>query len=309
MSAQKIVITGVNGFVGKHLVNELSGSGFAVVGVDRADGPDQSIASILDSFISADLAEGWPEINDVTSVIHLAGLAAVGPSFDDPQSYLTINSSILTHMAEFYLKSETKPRIIVVSSGAIYDSTSPMPLTEESPVGHNSPYALSKILNELQCDYYRSRGLDCVIARPFNHIGPGQKAGFLVPDLYEQLLKAKSTGEDLKVGNLQTQRDYTDVRDVVRAYRLLATTEKLDHSLYNICSSTSVAGEEILKLLQKTTATKDVAVVADPSKIRPNDAQNIVGDNSLIKNDTGWQPEIALEQTIADFVEDSKLQA
>jgi len=302
MDSQKVVITGVNGFVGKHLVRELKDHHIEVVGVDRAETVDSSIADLLSDYVVADLAAGWPKIEGVTAVIHLAGLAAVGPSFDNPQDYININSAIFTNMAEHFLESGDEPRLVVVSSGAIYDPNQPMPLSENSTVGYTSPYAVSKVLVENQCAYYRNRDLDCIVARPFNHIGPGQKGGFLLPDLYEQLKEIAGSGEHLKVGNLSTKRDYTDVRDVARAYRLLATNENLANNTYNICSGKSMAGDEILKIVQEMTDTKDVRVEVDQTRARPNDPLDIVGDNSRLKYDTGWQPEIDIKKTVSDFI-------
>jgi GDP-4-dehydro-6-deoxy-D-mannose reductase len=301
MSSRKIVITGVNGFVGRHLTRELHQHNIEVIGVDRASAVDDSISDLLAEYISVDLVDGWPEINDVSAVIHLAGLAAVGPSFEKPQEYINVNSAILTNLAEYYLCKVTQPRLIVISSGAIYSPDQPMPLTEDSKVGYTSPYAVSKVLVENQCRYYRTRNLDCVVARPFNHIGPGQRGGFLLPDLYEQL----TNKNELSVGNLKTKRDYTDVRDVVKAYRLLATTETLSHDIYNICSGGSTSGEEILSALIDTTGKKTPEITVDEAKVRPNDPENIFGDNSRLQEDTGWRPELPLRQTIKDFVKSS----
>lgn len=309
MGIQKIVVTGVNGFVGKHLVRELKTHGLEVIGIDRSPEADAEISTQLDSYFSGDLSTSWPETGEVDGVIHLAGLAAVGPSFEQPQQYIDINSAIMTRMAEYFLKQDTKPRLIVVSSGAIYDPNQPMPLSEDSDIGFTSPYAVSKVLVENQCAYYRNRGLDCIIARPFNHIGPGQRPGFLLPDLYQQIQACKTTGEQLLVGDLKTKRDYTDVRDVVRAYRLLATTPKLENAVYNICSGVSHAGSELLAELQQACQATDVSTKVDSSKIRPNDPADIIGDNARLKQDACWQPEISLHQTIKDFVEAQTNQA
>jgi GDP-4-dehydro-6-deoxy-D-mannose reductase len=303
MSLQKIVVTGVNGFVGKHLVRELKERDIRVIGVDRAPEAEEEISGLLDDYHACDLSKKWPDTGEVTAVIHLAGLAAVGPSFDRPQLYLDVNSAIMTNMAEFCLKAgHNKTRLVVVSSGAIYDPLQPMPLYEDSSIGFTSPYAVSKVLVENQCAYYKNRGLDCVVARPFNHIGPGQKPGFLLPDLYEQIKTCQETSQPLKVGNLKTKRDYTDVRDVVRAYRLLATSDSLNHSTYNICSGKNVSGEEMLNLLLDSAGVIGLKVVVDESKIRPNDPEEITGDNTRLKSDTGWLPEISLKKTVKDFL-------
>lgn len=295
-----IVVTGINGFVGKHLARELVKSGHTVIGVGREETVDPEIDSILKDYIYQDIAMSWPEIDTpVDAVINLAGLAAVGLSFDQPQRYIDINGAIVTNIGEYYLKKEAKPRIILVSSGAVYSSDQPMPLTEESNLGLSSPYTVSKALNESQAEYYRGRGLDIIGARPFNHIGPGQLGGFLVPDLIDKL-KNIDDSKVIRVGNLKTKRDYTDVRDVARAYCLLATSPNLHHTLYNICSGTSRSGEEILALLQDITDTKNISVEVDNAKIRPNDPPDIFGSADKLSRDTSWKPIISLEKTLKD---------
>lgn len=297
--AERIIVTGINGFVGKHLARELANNGLEVVGVSREETVHDEISGIVHEYHSVDMTREWPAIMG-DAVIHLAGLAAVGPSFDAPQDYLNLNSAMLTNMAEYYLAQDKKPRIISISSGAIYDPNQPLPITEESAIGYTSPYAVSKVLNELQCKYYRNRGLECIVARPFNHIGPGQLPGFLVPDIIEQLKR----GDEIKVGNITTRRDYTDVRDIARAYRLLATTPELHFDTYNACSGKSVQGESIVELVKNASGKPHATVTVDQSKIRPTDIANIYGSAERLKQDTGWQPEIALEQTIVDAVND-----
>jgi GDP-4-dehydro-6-deoxy-D-mannose reductase len=293
-----ILVTGVNGFAGTHLVRELNSNNIKVIGIGREDTPSIEIASFLKDYHQADLTKSVPITEKFTAIIHLAGLADVGDSFHNPQKYIEVNSSIMTNLGEYSIDKNKKARIIVISSGAVYNSKANMPLTESSEVSFNSPYSVSKILLENQAAYYRSRGLDCVIVRPFNHIGPGQGAGFLIPDLLNQL---NARSNVVKVGNLNTKRDYTDVRDVVRAYRLLATAPKLDHELYNACSGKAVAGEEILSLLQNLTGNKK-PVEIDEDKIRPTDAEIIYGSFERLKKDTGWIPEIPLEQTLGDIL-------
>lgn len=351
--AARVAVTGVNGFVGRHLAAELAGHAVAVVGIGMDEKPDPALDGLLDEYVVADLVEGWPDIGNVDAVIHLAGLAAVGPSFDEPQHYITVNSSIVTNLCESVLASGSHPRVVMVSSGAIYDGNQQLPLTEESAIAFNSPYAVSKVLNESQAAYYRGRGLDCVIARPFNHIGPGQGPGFLLPDLAAALepgslvevrrppaAEASKPPEEealvsrprpsapqpaasrpsapqpatrrpsapqpaarpLKVGDLTTRRDYTDVRDVARAYRMLATQPHLSHDIYNICSGRSLAGNDILTELLKASGLSPVDTEIDESRRRPNDPADIVGDNSRLREDTGWSPTLSIDETVADFL-------
>lgn len=299
----RIVITGINGFVGKHLTRELKSAGHSVIGLDRSDSAHEEITTLVDEYHAADLATAWPELPDVDAIIHLAGLAAVGPSFDNPQGYININSAIVTNMCEYYLKQDKKPRIVTISSGAIYDPTSPMPITEISPIAYTSPYTVSKVLLENQAAYYTSRGLESIVMRPFNHVGPGQMPGFLVPDLAEKIRNRAATSDPIEVGNLDTKRDYTDVRDVVKAYRLVATKEgKLDHPVYNVCSGVSHSGHEVLDAIVAAMQITTPETVVSEKFLRPNDIMDIRGDNSRLVNEFGWQLTYSFEQTIADFV-------
>lgn len=294
---KNVVITGVNGFVGHHLDTELRNNECSVIGIGREDSCD-----FVDTYLQSDLAETWPEgAENVDAVIHLAGLAAVGPSFDGPQTYLNLNSAMVTNMCEFYLKQDKKPRIVIVSSGSIYDPSQPLPISEVGKIGLSSPYSVSKVLVENQAEYYRNRGLDCVVVRPFNHIGPGQLAGFIVPDFHEKIATAEENAT-ITVGNIETKRDYTDVRDIVKAYGKLALAESLQYPVYNVCSGNSYSGKEIFEFLCRALNRPDVTYKVDPALVRPSDIPEIIGDASRIRSELGWQPAISIEQTIADVV-------
>jgi GDP-4-dehydro-6-deoxy-D-mannose reductase len=297
---KNIVITGLNGFAGGHLVRELASRGnINIIGVGREDSLSEALAPLVSKYHKSDISVTWPDTGPVDAVIHLAGLAAVGPSFDAPQTYLNLNSAMLTNLCEYYLKQPTRPRIIAISSGAIYDGSQPMPISESGPLGLSSPYAVSKVLNENQATYYNNRGLEVIAVRPFNHIGPGQALGFLLPDLYEKLKAAPAA--PIKVGNLETKRDYTDVRDIVRAYADLTLASALSHKLYNICSGHSVSGTEIFNLLTSAMGLSTTYEI-DPALVRPTDIMDIFGDASRIGSELGWHPEIPLETTIRDFI-------
>ncbi len=303
MNTPRIVISGINGFVGHHLARELHGAGVLVVGIGHDATVADEIKDIVEAYHQADLITTWPETADVTAVIHLAGLAAVGPSFDDPQKYINANSAMVTNLCEYYQKQDKKPRVIVVSSGAIYDSNQTMPITESGKIGFSSPYAVSKILTENQCAYYHNRGLDCIVARPFNHIGPGQALGFIVPDFYKRLSELADGETTIEVGNIDTRRDYTDVRDIVRAYAKLALAPSLQNNLYNVCSGQSLSGSEILDKLKNAMDKPDVTFQINPALVRPTDIPEIFGDSSRLQQELDWKPEITINQTIKDFVE------
>jgi GDP-4-dehydro-6-deoxy-D-mannose reductase len=162
-----------------------------------------------------------------------------------------------------------------------------------------SPYVVSKLLIERQTEYYRRRGIDAVVVRPFNHIGPGQGPGFIVPDLAGKILEWDSGGE-LPVGNLNSARDYTDVSDIVSAYALLLENQQLLFTTYNICSGTAHTGWEVLEAvcLALGRPIPPTQVVAE----RAVDPSVITGNADRLKIETGWSPQITLQQSVDSFV-------
>lgn len=310
MSQQTILVTGVNGFVGHHLARRLRELGHTVIGVGYDSVATDKNKDFLERYVQSDLTKAGDveplDFKNVDGVIHLAGLANVGMSFDKPAEFISANTAMVVNLLQHALEQKSEANFVVISTGAVYDGNQPMPITEEGGViSHNSPYAISKLATEYLTDYYRSRELKCVITRPFNHVGPGQGPGFLVPDLALQLQKVKSRGADeIVVGNLETKRDYTDVRDVVNAYIALATSEAPPkETIYNVCSGASHSGREILDLLiQSFGFETPPKVTVDEKKLRPNDPQDIRGDNSRLRQEFNWQLTIPLEQTINDFV-------
>jgi len=156
---------------------------------------------------------------------------------------------------------------------------------------------------EQMARYYSSRGFEVVIARPFNHIGPGQNPGFIVPDLAQQVI-AVERGEaaEVLVGNLDAKRDYTDVRDIARAYRLMLESGR-NSEIYNICSGRSLSGHEILEHIL-TAAGQHPTITQDSARIRPSDTPDVYGSYHKLTADTGWQPAITLNQTMVDVIAD-----
>jgi GDP-4-dehydro-6-deoxy-D-mannose reductase len=304
----RIIVTGINGFVGKHLARELYSRHHQIIGVGREAKPNPELQTILADYVICDLTE--PEavstlpIEGLDSIINLAGLAKVGDSFKNPEIYNQVNVSVLTVLGNRLVKQKSQARVIAISTGAVYDPDQKLPLTEDSGITvDGSPYALSKLLMEEAAAELRAEGLECVVVRPFNHIGPGQEPGFLVPDLYQKIANSIKTGEPVEVGNLKTKRDYTDVRDVVKAYADLAEAPSLAHDLYNVCSSKSITGQEILRrLLELMGPTSQVEIRVNPEFIRASDPPDLYGSYSRLNQQTGWRPVIDLATTLADFV-------
>ena len=305
---ETILVTGVNGFVGKHVARELSARGHKTIGVSREPLLNPVLKDYVDDYYSCDLTDAAAvdalPLNQIDAVINLAGLAKVGDSFANPDLYNRVNVAVLAVIGKKLISLGSKAVVIAVSTGAVYGADQEMPLRETSKlITTGSPYALSKIAMEQEAASLRIAGLNCAIVRPFNHIGPGQEGGFLVPDLYEKILEASNKDGVIVVGDLSTRRDYTDVRDVAKAYVDLAISGTLDHPIYNVCSARSLEGQEILNLLlAECGKTGTITVQQDPKLIRPNDPKNLFGSNQRLQAQTNWQPTIPLAQTIHDIV-------
>lgn len=307
------MVTGVNGFVGKHLTRELTSLDFRVIGVGQQAAASPEIIEFLDAYHSADLTDlsqvSSLPFERIDAVISLAGLANVGKSYKQPDEYRRVNVGTVTNIAQEMLsRNMHKNRHIAVSTSVVYDPRQQLPSTEDSRLIDDSskdasPYALSKLAMEKAVEGYRDKGLDIIIARPFNHIGPGQEPGFILPDLFAQARSAILENKPVMVGNLETRRDYTDVRDVARAYGMLVLAAALKHRVYNISSGKTVSGQEILKmLLEQLAPDHQPDVMVDPSKFRPSDMPELYGNAERLRSETGWLPKIAIGQTIADFV-------
>jgi GDP-4-dehydro-6-deoxy-D-mannose reductase len=302
---KKVLVTGVNGFVGRHVARELLDNNISVIGIG---GPSsEATNSELSDYLALDLTRaeeaGKIAFSGVDGVIHLAGLAAVGPSFNKPMEYLMTNIGIQTNLFEAALTQKATSRWLIISTGALYDAQATLPLSEESPVLPSSPYAVSKLTQESMAQYYSRRGIETLITRPFNHIGPGQGLGFIVPDLTKQIIDVESgNAQELKVGNLDAKRDYTDVRDIARAYRLLLEKGS-SGQIYNVCSGKALSGHEILDGLMRAAGSQP-KTGQDPEKMRPADAAELCGSHDKLTAATGWRPEISLEQTLQDVVAD-----
>lgn len=304
----RILVTGINGFVGKHLARELKSREHSVLGVGREDSVNNEVATIVSDYFRCDLTDpsdvSTLPIDEIDAVINLAGLARVGDSFKDPDKYNQVNVAVLSVLGSRMVEGKNSTRLIAISTGAVYDPHQELPLSEGSGTSlEGSPYTTSKLLMEKAANEFRNHGLDCVVVRPFNHIGPGQEPGFLVPDLFEKITSSLKSGKPVEVGNLKTRRDYTDVRDVVKAYADLAESQELTYDLFNVCSSKSVAGEEILeRLLGLMHKEAKIKVLVNPDFIRASDPMELYGSYERLNKETGWRPTYTLEKTLEDFV-------
>ncbi len=239
------------------------------------------------------------------AVYHLAGLAHVGRSWEEPAVFFETNAVGTLNLLDAARRCRPVPRVLVVSSAEVYGAAQPqeLPLTEETPMRPVSPYAASKAAAEMVClQAHLGWGLPVIRARPFNHLGPGQSPTFAVPALAGRILAALRTGSGvLRTGNLSARRDFTDVRDVVRAYRLLLERGE-PGAAYNVCSGRDVSMEEVVSRLMAISGA-DLRVEPDPELMRPGDVPALRGDASRLEAIAGWSPEVPLEESLRAVLE------
>jgi GDP-4-dehydro-6-deoxy-D-mannose reductase len=236
------------------------------------------------------------------AVVHLAAASSVRDSWEDPGEVWRVNAVGTVNLLEAVRLAAPEARVLFASTGDVYGRAPSVPTDEDTPVAPVSPYAASKAAAEIACAQAARTRLDVVVARAFQHEGPGRDERFAVGSWTRQIADLEQTGGGvLKVGDLSARRDISDVRDVCRAYRLL-----LDPSIptgtYNVASGRAVPMEEVLDLLL-SLARCPIEVERDPVRQRPVDVPVVSGDASRLRNATGWTPQIPLEQTLADALD------
>jgi len=289
------LITGGRGFVGTWLADHLREQGDEVVAIDYEVDVTDPVA-LLEAVTAA-----APD-----AIYHLAALTHVGESWKDPLQVLQVNVIGTAALLAAARQCGTDPRVLVTSSAEVYGAvTDPslMPLDELTPTAPLTPYAASKLAAEaLIGQAFRGHGQEVIVVRPFNHIGPGQTPNFAVPALAQRIVEANRRGDSsIAVGNLAARRDFTDVRDVVKAYRLLIESGT-PGEVYNVCSGHDVAIEEIATTLLRLAGTS-LEFKTDPALTRPVEVPVLRGDPTRLQRATGWKPEIPLDQTLADVLE------
>jgi GDP-4-dehydro-6-deoxy-D-mannose reductase len=299
----RVMITGAAGFAGRHLAEHLAAAGHELTGLGRR--PESPLPATLGDYVTVDLldpatvkeafAAAAPEW-----VFHLAADASVAASWKQPAATLRNNIEATLNV----LEAANGAAVLVAGSGEVYGPPQQLPVTEAHELRPQNPYAVSKSAADLLGSFHSdAHGARVVRTRAFNHFGPGQTDQYVVASFARQIAEAERSGArstTVRTGNLEPRRDFTDVRDVVRAYALLM--ENAEPGAYNICSGVSRSAADILAALARESPL-DVGHETDPARLRKHEVMDIRGSHDKLTEATGWQPEIPFEQTIRDTLD------
>jgi GDP-4-dehydro-6-deoxy-D-mannose reductase len=281
-------VTGGSGFVGRHLVAELG---------DRAVAPPRDELDLLDGeAVRRALADVRPEC-----VFHLAAHASVARSWEAPADVIRDNLTMTVNVLEALRREAPDAVAVVMSSGEIYGPPASLPVDESAPLRPQNPYAVSKAACDLLAGQYAdAHGLRVIRMRAFNQAGPGQSDSYVVGTVTRQVAEAEAAGGGVvHTGNPDLARDYTDVRDTVRAY---VAALDLPSEAYNVCSGRSATVREIVEYARRA-ARVEFSHEVDPARVRAHDVAEVRGSPRMLTEASGWSPAIPLEQTVADALD------
>jgi len=302
----RILITGIEGFVGGHLARHLAASGHSSIGLHWADAPVGLPAELYPGDVcDFEATRALIERIRPDGVIHLAGLSSVALSESHQMTTYEVNALGTLKLLEAVRQLGLKCRVVLISSADVYGrSNVGRPLTEDLPSLPLSPYALSKhMTGEAGLFYHRAFGLNTVVLRPFSHTGPGQTTAFVFPKVANSIARIEKGDQDpvIEMGDLSIRRDYTDVRDVARAY-LLAFERCTAGETYNVTSGKPMVIKDGVDYLSSLSRVP-VQIKSLAARFRPHDIPLLTGDPSKFAAATGWKPEIPFTQTLSDLLD------
>lgn len=301
----RVLIFGAGGFVGSYLCKEFLNNGYKVSGTDKEEG--SALPSEVD-FYRTDLMQA-NEVEKLIGqiqpdiIVNLAAISSVGASWNMPQTTMAINVIGALNIMEAARKSEQKPRILFVGSSEEY-VISENPLDENTQLNANNPYGISKVTQEQFAKLYREQyGLKIYCVRPFNHTGIGQRDSFVLPSFCKQVAEIDKSGKDgkIQVGNLKVKRDFSHVKDVVRAYRMIVESDNCNQ-IYNVGSGNAYSLEDMLTYIIGLS-NQHIEIEVDQNRIRPTDQPVICCDRSLIGKELGWEPQYNVYDALKEMYE------
>jgi len=310
--SKKALITGITGFAGSHLAELLLKEGYEVYGTTRPRSKSDNIDEIKHQLKlhDADIMDShslYSVFVDVKPdyIFHLAAQSFVQTSWASPATTMEMNVVGSVHLFEAIRRAEIDPVTQIACSSEEYGLVHPdeIPIRETNPLRPQSPYAVSKVaMDYLGYQYFQSYQMKIIRTRGFNHTGPRRGEVFVTSNFARQIAEIEKGKKEpvIEVGNLDAKRDWTDVRDMVKAY-LLAVKKGVPGEVYNICSGKAIKVGDMLNMLLKMSKVK-VKIKHDPARIRPSDVEILLGDNSKFIKATGWQPEIPFAKTMKDLL-------
>lgn len=303
MPMKNVLIFGAGGFVGSYLAQEFLDAGYKVVGSDilgsvkLPEGVAYAAANLLDyEAVNSAIVMNQPDI-----IVNLAAISSVGMSWKIPQKTIEVNIIGALNILESVKGLRSKPKVLLVGSSEEYEA-SEKPMTEKQTINANNPYGISKVTQEKFASVYKEQyGIKVYYVRPFNHTGIGQRESFVLPSFCKQVAEIEKTGKSgvIKVGNLDAQRDFSHVKDIVRAYRMVVESEDND-VVFNIGSGEAHSLRNLLEFIT-SLATVDISIEVDPERFRPTDNPYICCDNSFVKKELGWQPHYSVYDALKEM--------
>jgi GDP-4-dehydro-6-deoxy-D-mannose reductase len=300
---KKALIFGIGGFVGKYLSAELIENRYCVEGADlhRTASVPADIDFFACNILDADAVSQLIHDRKPDCIINLAAISSVGVSWKMPGMTMSVNVNGALNILEAAKGLAVRPRVLFIGSSEEYRS-SEHAMSEETPLEANNPYGISKMTQERFAELYRNRyGMKVFYVRPFNHTGPGQRDDFVLPSFCQQTAKIELTKKPgvIHVGNLKAKRDFSDVRDIVRAYRMVLESED-SSKIYNIGSGSAYSLEELLKYIV-SLSTQKIEIAVDSDKLRPADTPMILCNHDKIEKELGWKPKYSIFETLKEL--------